>query len=81
MRLKPHYYHCDNCGKEDFWAEGWGWYGSYAQEETCYDDLPTGCSPECMDAIELKIKSGEWKLPDVKARPGGFKKISEREGY
>jgi hypothetical protein len=79
--LKRSKYKCDICGKVDFWQEGWGWYGSVLHEETCPDDLPTACSDECMAILGQKIKSGEFVLPDIRARGYRIDIKGQRTGY
>lgn len=72
---------CDACGKEDYWSDTWGYYGSYALAETCPQDLPCGCSDECMKVVTEKITSGEWELPVLRADAGGFYVTRKRKGY
>jgi hypothetical protein len=72
---------CDVCGKEEFWNDRWWSLGSIAMDEACPEDVPTVCSDECKRSFERKVARGEIVFPKIKSTPGGFEKISEREGY
>ena len=74
-------YVCDGCGKEDFWNDSWSWYGSGAHLDTCPQDVPVACSPECAKIIEAKVKSGEFRLPRLKNKKYYSVVVEERKGY
>jgi hypothetical protein len=76
-------YRCDGCGKEDWWGESWGSYGSIVLAETSPHDLLTSCSPECEVVVMKKIRSGEYVLPKLKKASDGIHHdvIEDRRGY
>ena len=74
-------YHCDICGKDDFWGPEWSRFSSIALDEACPDDVPTACSEKCRDELDKKIKTREFILPKLKMDAGGFRVMKERIGY
>ena len=75
-------WHCDNCGKEEFWSEGWFSYHSIATlDELGAEDIPALCSTTCILEFDQKIKSGSVTIPHVKINGHHAKTVSERKGY
>mgnify|MGYP005823947541 CR=1 FL=1 len=81
MRL----FKCNTCGKVRVfdWDSGHLSYGSLALEELDLDILLYFDSRECADKGEMKLESGEWKLPRVASTHGGYNsRISKpQKGY
>ncbi len=50
-------------------------------EEESLDHLLTVCSDKCKEAAELKLKTGEIKLPTYKIKGYSVRKIGKSEGY
>lgn len=74
-------WYCDGCGKEDFWQEGWSWYGSWLHLDTCPNDVPVACSPECAKIVEERVNLGQYVLPKLRNKKYYSEIVSPRKGY
>jgi len=74
-------WHCDGCGKEDWWGPGWSYYGSIALMDTCPLDVPAACSPECAKIVEDRVNSGQYVFPKLKNKKYYFVVTELRQGY
>ena len=86
MTVNYHYqartkYHCDICGKDEFWNSDWMRYSSMAHDETCPDDVPCACSTECKEELMKRIEDGRIQLPKLRLTPGYFEVSKKRKGY
>lgn len=72
---------CDICGKVDFWGEGWSQYSSLLIDETCPQDALTTCSDACKDDAELRLNTGQIRLPVLKINGYNVKIKKPRKGY
>ncbi|RJP48776.1 MAG: hypothetical protein C4586_08675 [Anaerolineaceae bacterium] len=77
------FWHCDGCGKEGSWEEGWSWYGSILHLDTCPNDVPVACSDACAKIVQERIDSGQYVLPKPKLRNKKYYSavVTKRKGY
>lgn len=79
---RPRVHTCTVCGKKEPWGEDWSWYGSINHMDACPDDLPLGCTPDCIATVADNVKSGKWKLPTLgNGGMAGPNVIFPRVGY
>ncbi len=65
----PKRYACDVCGREDWWGESWGWYGSDKEYESDgRAAIAIGCSRKCQGAIERASHKNTLRGSTVRAR-------------
>lgn len=75
------FWHCDGCGKEGPWEDGWRWYGSGVHVDTCSHDLPVACSPECAKIVQERVDSGQYVLPKLRNKKYYSEVVAPRKGY
>ena len=74
-------YQCTVCKRVFLWDENSSSYSSIAIDEVMPEQGIRCCCDGCVEVAQEKIKSGDWKLPNVKTKGGFYRITSEAVGY
>lgn len=74
-------YHCDICGKEELWNDGWIRWTSIGLDDCHPEEAAAACSDKCRVEMDKRFQDGRMALPKLHMTPGYFAISKKRHGY